>query len=219
MINTTIPGWMKKPELEILTKLAQAVPENGSILEVGCFLGSSTVALYNGKLPSVNMTVVDNFRGFLDTTLLEKPFSQAMFETGDADSYVKVKSIVLSDGWQMAFKFCVGDNIYNDLDVHPVASRDFVKDKKYNLTFIDASHYYEDVRNDIKKFMSDTDLLIGDDFLSIFPGVSQAVNQFRGKKTLIVFENTKLWALVPTTGYWRDIFKNNNLLFAEENTQ
>jgi hypothetical protein len=219
MINTSIPGWMKLEELTLLSKIAQAVPENGSILEVGCFLGSSTAALYNGKLPSVKMTVVDNFRGFLDPTLIEKTFRQVNFEMGDPDLYERAKHIAIFSGWQKAFKFCVGDDIYNDLDVHPVASRDFVRDKKYNLTFIDASHYYEDVRNDIKKFMTDTDLLIGDDFLSIFPGVSQAVNQFRGKRTLIVFENTKLWALVPTSGYWRDVFKNNNLLFSGETAQ
>ena len=214
MINTNIPGWMKPQELVLLSKLAQFVPENGAILEVGCFLGSSTVALYNGKLPSVKMTVVDNFRGFLDPSVIDRPFYQGGFETGDVDLYLRAKSIAISRGWQMAFKSCVGDDIYNDLDTHPVSSRDFVKDKKYNLTFIDASHYYEDVRNDLKKFASDTDLLIGDDFLSIYPGVSQAVNQFRDKRTLVVFENTKLWALIPTTGYWRDVFKNNNLLFA-----
>ena len=214
MINTNIPGWMKPQELVLLTKLAQFVPENGAILEVGCFLGSSTVALYNGKLPSVKMTVVDNFRGFLDPSVLEKPFEEVRFETGDLDSYQRAKSIAISRGWQMAFKSCVGDEIYNDLDTHPVSSGDFVKDKKYNLTFIDASHYYEDVRNDLKKFASDTDLLIGDDFLSLYPGVSQAVNQFRDKRTLVVFENTKLWALIPKAGYWRDVFKNNNLLFA-----
>lgn len=217
MINTNIPGWMKPPELTILSKLAEYVPENGSILEVGCFLGSSTAALYGSKLPSVKMTVVDSFRGFLDPTLIEKPFDQAGFEMGDAKLYEKARRIAISDGWQMAFKCCIGDEIYNDLNVHSMPSRDFVKDKKYSLTFIDASHYYEDVRNDIKKFISDSDLLVGDDFLSIYPGVSQAVNQFRDKKTLVVFEDTKLWALIPKAGYWRDVFKNNNLLFAGSN--
>ena len=208
MINANIPGWIRPEELVILSTLAKFVPSNGSILEVGCFLGRSTVALYNGKDLSVSLSVVDTFGG------LSGNFNGA----GDIDMFNAAKDIAATDGWQAAFKFCIGEDIYNDINVYASTSKEFVKNKTYNLTFIDASHYYEDVRNDLKKFASDTELLVGDDFSFGYPGVSQALNQFRNERTLVVFEDTKLWALIPKTGYWRDIFKNNNLLFVGENT-
>jgi hypothetical protein len=92
-------------------------------------------------------------------------------------------------------------------------SKDFEKTKNYNLTFIDGSHTFENVRNELDKFLSADQLVVGDDFLPSFPGVTIALSLVRTGQTLIVFENTKLWALVPKEGYWREVFKNNNLLF------
>jgi hypothetical protein len=213
--NLNIPGWMYEQELKILSELAKYVPLNGSILEVGCFLGSSTTALYRGKHPSVQMDVVDCFRGFRNPELLNKEFNQLHFTAGNKDLYENAKKIAITSGWQQAFRFCIGEEMYNNINVHSNTSAEFVKSKSYNLTFIDASHTMEDVVHDINKFDSDTDLLIGDDYHPWYNGVPIALNQTRNKRMLIVFENTKLWALVPKTGYWRDVFKNSNLLFLD----
>jgi hypothetical protein len=211
--NLSIPGWMYEQELKILSVLAGYVPENSSILEVGCFLGSSTTALYRSKLSSVSMDVVDCFRGFRNPEMINKPFNQLHFTAGDINLYEDAKKVAIASGWHQAFRFCIGEEMYNDITIHPVTSVDFVKNKPYNLTFIDASHTLEDVTHDINKFTGDDNLLVGDDFHPWYNGVPTALNQTRNKKTLIVFENTKLWALVPKTGYWREVFKNNNLLF------
>jgi len=211
--NLNIPGWMLERELKILSELAKYVPENGSILEVGCFLGSSTTALYRGKHPSVKMDVVDSFTGFRNSDLLNRDFSQLHFTAGNKEVYELAKKIVISSGWQKAFKFCIGEEMYNNINVYPNTSAKFVKSKSYDLTFIDASHTLEDVMHDIKKFDSDEGLLIGDDYHPWYDGVAIALSQTRDKKMLVVFENTKLWALIPKSGYWRDVFKNNNLLF------
>jgi hypothetical protein len=206
---------MHEKELMILSTLAGYVPDNGAILEIGCFLGSSTTALYRGKHPNVKMDVVDSFKGFRNPDLLNRDFSQLHFTAGNKELYEDAKKIVISSGWQQAFEFCIGKEMHNNINVYPNTSAEFVKSKSYNLTFIDASHTLEDVIHDIKKFDSTEDLLIGDDYHPWYNGVPIALNQTRNKKMLIVFKNTKLWVLVPVTGYWRDVFKNNNLLFLD----
>lgn len=211
-----IPGWVNNRELKILTTLAGYVPENGSILEIGCFLGLSTTALYNGKNKSVSLDVVDCFKGFKNPNAINAPFEKLLFSQSNQEvreAYFKARDIAIKDGWHEAFKYCIGQEMYNDITVYPVHSIDFTKSKSYNLMFIDADHDMESAINDIKKCDTDVDLIIGDDFSHLFPGISGAVNLQRKARTLIVFENTKMWALVPKTGYWREIFEKNNLLF------
>ena len=212
-LDITIPSWMYPRELHILSTLAGFVPENGSILEVGCFLGGSTAALYKGKKPSVSLDVVDSFKMVNSEKFFYLSIEQMNFVSGSIDMFNSAKEIAKTSDWHEAFKFCIGDEIYNNLNVYPMLSKDFEKSKTYNLTFIDASHTYDDMIYDIEKFRSDSELLIGDDFYSKYPGVATALSEARQAKTLIVFENTKLWALVPKQGYWREVFKNNNMLF------
>jgi predicted O-methyltransferase YrrM len=213
--NVNIPGWMHEKELKILSTLAGYVPDNGSILEIGCFLGSSTTALYRGKHSSVTMDVVDNFRIDNEPLLVNIEFEKLQLALGDRTMYDSAREIAKTTGWHDAFRFCIGEEMYDNINVHPTSSKDFEKVKHYDLTFIDASHTLIDVTHDIEKYNSGTGLLLGDDFHSFFNGVVVALNQTRKHRTLIVFEGTKLWAIVPKKGYWRDVFKNNNLLFLD----
>lgn len=208
---------MKKNELMILSTIASYVPDNGSILEVGSFLGRSTAALFNGKKQNVTLDVVDTFLCYPN---LLKPELNVTFEKaslkGSQEMYYAAKNIAAKTGWLSAFRYCVGEDMYNKINVHQTTSVDFTKDKAYNLTFIDASHTFEHVSGDIKKFIDADNLLMGDDFIPLYPGVSQALNLLRDSRTLVVFEDTKLWALVPKKGFWRDTFKNQNLLFLHQ---
>lgn len=214
IVPNNIPGWVTGRELTILSTLAGYVPENGSILEIGCFLGRSTSALYNSKHSSVTLDVVDCFRG-ISSASINKPFDQLFSQRSEQleQAYYRARDIAIKDGWQQAFKDCVGQEMYNNITVHPMNSTNFVKTKQYNLTFIDGDHAEESVLNDIQKCDTDVDLLVGDDFVKTFPGIAAAVNQFRRTRTLIVFQDTKLWVLVPKSGYWKELFKNNNLSF------
>jgi hypothetical protein len=201
--NNDIPGLINEKELMILSSLAGYVPENGSILEIGCFLGRSTTALYMGKHDSVSLDVVDKFKD---------PFNSIPSQ-GNLSVFEEAKHIALTSNWHDAFKFSIGNDMYSNINVFEMESKDFEKTKNYNLTFIDGSHTFENVRNELDKFLSADQLVVGDDFLPSFPGVTIALSLVRTGQTLIVFENTKLWALVPKEGYWREVFKNNNLLF------
>ena len=211
------PGWMSHRELYVLYKLASYVPHSGSILELGCLLGRSTTALWLGAKDSVELTVIDTF-DFVDWLHPSMIFDN---NTVDRAMLNRATEIAKSSGSQAAFKHCVSDALYNSIELHAESTIEFKKNKNYNLTFIDASHVYEDVMHDLEKFSSDGDLIIGDDFELDSPGVTNAVINFnaRSRRTLVVFENTKLWALVPKFGYWRDLFRNNNILLLHDNPE
>ena len=96
--NLNIPGWMHEKELKILSTLAEYVPENGSILEVGCFLGSSTTALYRGKNSLVSMDIVDNFRIGSSQSLLNIEFENLRFALCDPNMYADAREIAKTTG-------------------------------------------------------------------------------------------------------------------------
>jgi len=58
--HSAIPSWTNLNERELLSKLSQAVPEGGLILEIGCLYGGTTavLALSNPKAEVISM---DNF--------------------------------------------------------------------------------------------------------------------------------------------------------------
>lgn len=206
--NLNIPGWTNEKELFILSTLASFVPNNGSIVEVGCLLGRSTTALYMGKKQSVTLDVIDNF-----SAPTKRPYtpSKKIEIHGNSDIYLKAMSIAQRTSWQDAFKFCIGEEMYNNISVHCMDSRDYIKKHECDLAFIDGSHTYLDVMSDMKKHMTTSNLILGDDFY--IPEVSQAVSLFSKKRTMVIFADTKLYALIPSIGYWKNIFKENNLLF------
>lgn len=212
--ENNIPGWMTNLDLHVIHTLAKYVPPNGSILEIGCFLGRSTTAIYQGKHSSVTLEVIDPFipitewAGFKTT-----PDFQTLQCKGDESLFNVAVRFAEKRGWFEAFKLCVGSNLINSTLICKGLSKDHVKSKDYDMVFIDGSHQYEDVVADIMKYSTDTNLILGDDFLSQHPGVCTAVSETRDYKTLVVFGDTKIWALIPKQGYWRELFNNNNLLF------
>lgn len=230
--KNNVPGWMTPTDLTVLHKLAGLVPDSGSILEIGCFLGRSTDALYKGKLPSVKMTVVDSFqvhdgygpdRDIFATRVNEKGFKY-VDAFGSKELYADAAELTKQTGnWLLGFKHCVGDELFANIDLHKAYSADFKLDENgYDLAFIDASHKLEDVMKDIAKFIGNQKtLLVGDDFDRNHPGVAQAILESRrgeinGKATkrlLIVPEGSKIWMLVPVGGYWKEQFRNSNSCF------
>ena len=43
MYNLDIPGFMSETELIVIEELASQVPENGIIVELGCYKGRSSI--------------------------------------------------------------------------------------------------------------------------------------------------------------------------------
>ena len=226
--KTDVPGWMTEVDLNVLYKLASMVPDEGSILELGCFLGRSTSALFNGKSSTVKLTVVDSFEPLTMYSPQVDIFQIRINEThggkyvdayGSRELYAAAQELTkLTGNWLAGFRHCVGDDIFTNIDLHQAYSADFKLDENgYNLAFIDASHVKEDVVNDISKFINNNKtLIVGDDFdPKHMNGVISALVEVRkrNKHLLIVPENSKLWMLVPMEGYWKEQFRNTNSCF------
>jgi hypothetical protein len=58
--DLNIPGWMKEADLKVIEKLARQVPTKGTIVDVGSFLGRSTVA-WASSAPSATVHCIDKW--------------------------------------------------------------------------------------------------------------------------------------------------------------
>ena len=61
MYDLAIPGFMSESELQIICEIAATVPENGVIVELGCYKGRSSVAWASSCHPSVKVYCIDMF--------------------------------------------------------------------------------------------------------------------------------------------------------------
>lgn len=207
-INTNIPGWMSERDLNILAKLSALCPENSSMLEIGAFLGRSTYSLYANKKESVSLSVIDKFE------------ISSMYPTGidtfkhklDGDNTLALEASQLSkqaNTWRAGFERCLGDEICSDIDINISASSQYKKTKDFELVFIDGGHDRDTVLHDIEKFITPTNLLVGDDFgeqYTKYMGLIDAVSYTKIKynRTLVCLYNSRIWILIPNTGYWKE---------------
>jgi predicted O-methyltransferase YrrM len=212
--NLDIPGWMTENDLRILNQLASCVPENGNILEVGSFLGRSTHALFAGKPPSVRLEVVDTFK-IADGYMLD--FDETYLK-GSKQLLNEAKDIASTSGsWLEAFKHCITPEVAEQLKINCVSSHEYEAVDNFDMVFLDGSHSLDDVVSDMRKFASPTTLLVGDDFELYQSDVALAICKFRNNllngftRRLIVPENSKIWILIPSDGYWKQ-FQTNTLI-------
>lgn len=209
-MENNIPGWMSARDLEILGILAAMVPANGHILEIGSFLGRSTSQLFNSKDKSVSLTVVDTFdmSMFKLKDVLNNPFN------GDPAMLDTACRVSTKEGsWRAGFEYCIGSEIYNQITVNIVDSKDFILDKTYDMIFIDGDHSYIGFKNDFEKFQrARNTLLAGDDFSKKWFGISKTLSEqpVGIRRTLIVPERSKIWIAVPIVekNYWREKLKH-----------
>ena len=210
MINK-IPGWMITRDLDILGKLSALCPENSSILEIGSFLGRSTYSLYINKKESVSLTVIDAFEISKDYNTDIETYTYKL----DGDLTLALEAAQLSkqqNTWQAGFKKCIGEEIYSNINVSVCKSTSYDKTTDFDLVFIDGGHDRNTVLHDISKFITPTNLLVGDDFgheFTRFQGLIEAVavSKIKYNRTLLCLDNSRLWMLIPNTGYWKEALK------------
>jgi hypothetical protein len=207
--NLDAPGWMSFEDLEILNRLASCVPENGNILEVGCFTGRSTLALFYGKPASAKLEVVDTFEVVFKEDCYYPVHIDRWNIDGSQSKIQAIKEIAEQTGsWLEAFKYCVTPEIFDQITVNISTSYDYKITKHFDMIFIDANHHLEDVLYDIRKYSTENTLIVGDDFCKKHTGVVQALVAIHEElpKTLVVPANSKIWILVPKTPHWSKVF-------------
>lgn len=152
-----IKGFFTWPTL--YTDIVDLLPNESTIIEVGVLEGQSLAFLLTqaiGRDKHFNIFAVDNF--CLPKNNTSQTFRQNMSKVGDMFTLIEETSVGASE------KF---DN----------CSIDFI--------FIDASHEYEDVRNDLRVWlpkMKDGGIMAGHDYIPTYPGVVRAVDELWGDR-------------------------------------
>lgn len=186
MIDPSIPGPMEIQELVYLEKLANELPENSEMVEVGTFLGRSAYVLAATR-PDCVLTVVDPFDCDIPSWL-NGPTMRGDVEIHHGENHFE------------AFKKYVGNmpNVRVCIDRSPLSKWMLPAP---NLVFIDAAHHYEAISADIRywsQIATSHKALCGHDYSDEFSDVKRAVDEFADANGLSVYvePETTIWKFV-----------------------
>jgi hypothetical protein len=190
----TVPGWMGDEELFWLATQAQ---KHERIVEVGTWMGRTTVALAEHALGTV--WAVDHFKGgpgFVPE-LEGKPedWLYKQFRANVDDPRLGKKCILtVKKSSQEAAKEFHEKNARALIDNHAWGVQLF------DMIFIDAAHDYPDVKADIlawRPLLVPGGLLCGHDLRPAYPGVEQAVAELCPGWKKVPGDRSAIW-YVPT---------------------
>ena len=176
-----IPSLMSASDLESIYNLAQALPENSNILEIGCFLGSTTCTLKEAKQNS-NLYCVDIWSNEVHDSYLQGYDRQQISERIESDK----------DSWRGHTKHLNNVFMYND------TSLNVEFDVKFDLIFLDGDHTYNNVRGELikyYKYLKPNGILAGHDY-GCAP-CTKAITEFATNNELAV------WTLDDSVWYYK----------------
>lgn len=208
-----IPGWSSYRDLLLLATVAQMMPDNGIIVEAGCYLGRSSYVIGSNLNPSCTFHGIDIWSTELRCFSPEHQLGQ--FEKSKLKGLKQNVHIAAHlaktlgswlPGWSLFTHDCIS--------AVPFKMRidQYVIPDHVCAVFIDGNHDYDDVIADIRKFnVNEEILLTGDDFSIVFPDVKRAVHEIKEEtgRVLVNVPASAMWLLWPLKGPWAnklDIF-------------
>lgn len=159
--------WPTEPELRWLAKQASYWQEGDTILELGCYVGRSTVAMATNT--AANVVVVDDFYGPRDVDMPEEDRAQILNDFLANTAHLRNVGIFVRDHAEP-----------------PAIEADMI--------FIDGAHDYESVVRDItywKTMVKPGGLLCGHDL--DWPAVRKAVVDIFGDEGVVSVPHTNIW--------------------------
>jgi len=178
-----IPSFMSKSDLESIYQLAYTLPSNSNILEIGCFLGSTTCTLKEARQDS-NLYCVDKWTNEKHNDYLIGYDRKTVYENIESDKNI----------WRQNTNHL--DNIFmyheKSLDV------EFDNDLKFDLIFLDGDHTYGNVIGELIKFsklLKPNGILAGHDY-GCAP-CTKAITKFATDNDLAV------WTLLDSVWYYK----------------
>lgn len=161
-------GWFNDQGQQLYNEVITKCPENSHFVEIGCFMGRSTVCmaqLIKSHNKSIKFDAVDHFKGsdehyeLLQNKSLFDIFKQNMIDAEVID-------------------------LVNVFPLDSVSASKLYEDNSLDFVFIDAAHDYKSVILDIQHWLPKVKIngiLAGDDYLpKLFPGVVRAVDEMFG---------------------------------------
>ena len=177
-----IPSLMSKSDLESIFELATTLPEDSNILEIGCFLGSTTCTLKEA-LPNSILHCVDIWQD-------EK---HSKYLLGKDRHFVNKEITSNKYMWHQNTKHL--QNIFT----YQTSSLQYQSDIKFDLIFLDGNHQYENVISELVKFkqyLKPNGILAGHDYG--FEPTSKAIIKFANNNNLAVWtKNDNVWYYKP----------------------
>lgn len=166
------------------------------IIEVGSWKGQSSINMaqhIKSKNIKTKIVCVDTWLGALEfwDELSHTPERNLMCKNGYPQIYYQFLSNVVHYGVE---------NIISPFpNTSNIAAKFFKKKNiKAELIYIDASHEYEDVLDDIRNYfdiLNKGGVIFGDDYKT-FPGVSKAVDEFAKKNNLsVTIKENNFWII------------------------
>jgi hypothetical protein len=170
---TQIQGWFDYKNT--FDFLVSKVPDGGTFVECGAWLGSSSSYLCDIAGSRINVYIVDTWKGSPDE--LETTHKLAT----NTDIY----EIFLNN---------MGDRKFMPIRMDSIEASKTFADLSCDVVYIDMTHTYEAVKKDIEHWLpkvKNGGYIAGHDYSTHFPGVIKAVDEnFKGR---IEFVNKNSW--------------------------
>lgn len=164
--TNTVEGWTSDEELNWLFQRGKKYRK---IVEIGSWKGRSARAILDGLNGKGKLTCVDTFMGSDDDEIEKKQAKEVN---------------VFTEFWRNC-------GSASNLRVLMTTSDEanglmYISNEFFDMTFIDASHSYESIKQDIELWLPRTKKIIcGHDYHSHAPGVLQATKELLGEVEVI----------------------------------
>jgi len=155
-----IQGWFNQYHQNVYDFLISKTPENGTFVEIGAWLGKSSSYLVDNS-GNRKIIIVDSWKGSPN-------------EIGGSH-----KLATQTDIYEI-FKQNMGDRKYESIRGLSNEVANQFEDESLDTVFIDATHTYEAVKEDIRMWLPKVKkggILAGDDYVDGWIGVIKAVKE------------------------------------------
>ena len=158
--TSEIRGWFNQKQQSVYDFLIKNTPENGTFVEIGAWLGkSSSYLVDNGGNRTI--IIIDSWEG------------------SPNERNTNHRLATQTDIYEI-FKENMGERKYESIRGLSTEVVNQFEDESLDTVFIDATHTYEAVKEDIKVWLpkvKNGGILAGDDYNQNWPQVIKAVNE------------------------------------------
>jgi hypothetical protein len=218
------PGWMLWRDLILLGIIAKHTSENSNFVEIGSFVGRSTLAIKDNLPLSTCLTSIDPLSTEIWSAFKMGPGCLGdQKDKEDSKIYSNWKAMVKiaqeHNSWIPSFNYCTNFVESDKWKLITTRSDDYTvpQDMDIDAVFIDGDHSSEQVERDICKFIDadpkDEMLMLGHDLNldhhdDIYPALVRTQRHPRYKhrrRILVQMQLSEIWFLWPTKGKWANL--------------